>query len=357
MATLYRRKGSPYWQARIWVNGVMHRVSTGCRNHREAQKKAEELEEEANRLIVKPQDLTLEQAAERFFQEKDLAPRTVRNYRSSLGSLKRKLGNFPLKALTVDELRHYVGVRRRETGDVAIRRDLAFLSSLYSQAQNWENGPRTNPVKALDKRGIKDAEQHTTWLTREQFERLLAACREEYQRAMLIVAVDTGLRHSELLGLTWDEVDLDAREIRLGNLDRRRTKNRSYRIIPMTERVYDTLCHHPRGTSPYVFPNPRTGERMTSMKGFFLRACKRADLPALRIHDLRHTFASWSLQSGMPEIVVQTLLGHKTRSMTRRYAHVSREQLHAEIGKLCDTLRDTKVTDFRGGGEHQGIGA
>lgn len=339
MAELYRRKGSPYYQARLRIGGKVERISTGCRTRREAQETADIQEKERNALIVDLKDMRLTEAAERFFQVKSqgtkpLKPRTIEAYKGNLINILRVLGDFPLLKLDKGRLEHYVETRRMETGDVAIRRDLAFLSSLYTTAKLWPNGPQANPVKDLHKRSLQEANERTTWLTQKEYDRLLAACREPYQRIFVTLAVHTGMRKEELLKLRWEEIDLEAGVITLGNRDRGRTKNGSYRIIPMTDSVLSVLEHTLLPRPEFVFTNPETGKSVVSIKTFWRLATKRAKLSNVRIHDLRHTFASWAMQRGVPEIVIQSWLGHRTRSMTKRYAHPSLDQLKAAAKTL-----------------------
>jgi hypothetical protein len=97
LATIYKRAGSPYWQARIKSANGYERISTGTRDRREAQKTADEAEAELAQLLVKAADIKLMEAAARFFNEKKLKPKTVANYKQSLSNIYGRLGDFPLK--------------------------------------------------------------------------------------------------------------------------------------------------------------------------------------------------------------------------------------------------------------------
>jgi len=339
MAQLYRRPRSPFYYARIGDR----RVSTGERTRAGAQCKADALEKEQVRLTGKPGDLHLVAAAERFFAARDLRPSTVRDYKHALVSYYGVFGDFPLKALDLAMIRSYVEARLQETSSIMVRRELAFLSSLYTAARHWPGGPVDNPVKGYSRKGLKDARARTRWLTGDEVDRLLAACTEPHQWAFIILAVDTGMRSGEIRDLRWSEIDLRNREIVLSG---DRTKNRDYRLIPMTARVCDLLERtHASVPGEYVLTNPKTGKPYTSFKTGWRALCRRARVGDARIHDLRHTFASWSLQRGIDSITVQHLLGHKTASMTRRYAKPSRETLHGAIAKLVgSTQTDTQAT-------------
>ena len=170
-----------------------------------------------------------------------------------------------------------------------------------------------------------------------------------------------------LLDLRWDEVDFKRERIVLGNLDEYRTKTSQGRIIPLTPKALSTLrstkLAQASKPSPWVLPNPKTGKPQQEVKRFWYGVCIRAGFtPAenkvigknrfpksgeIHFHDLRHTFASWAINRGVPERIVQAWLGHKTRSMTGRYAHPSEEALQ-EAARLFggSTKHDTGPADF-----------
>ncbi len=368
MATIYKRERSPFWQARIVVGGMPNRISTGEHDKRKAQKSADEAEAEANRNIVSSNELRLTGAAERFFLMKtNLSPKTVRNYRSSLAQIKAKLGDFPIRLLDKDRLNHYVETRRIEIaalylerkqraeknesklpqqrgGSVAIRRDLAFLSSVYATVS-----PDFNPLIGFSKRNLPQARERTRWLTPAELERIIDACREETHRVFFILLVETGMRPTEVLGLENEWIDLNERQIILWG---DRTKNGDYRIVPLTDRVVDTLKHTQLRTGKYLFLNPETGKPFTTFRKAWEGICERANLPDIVIYTLRHTFASWGLQRGIEQLPLQHWMGHKTPSMTRRYAKSSADSLRAAARRFSDnTQSNTQTTDLTARGE------
>jgi integrase len=89
--------------------------------------------------------------------------------------------------------------------------------------------------------------------------------------------------------------------------------------------------------SPWVFTH-KNGERVQYMQNGFQGACKRAGIEQFRVHDLRHTCASWMVQQGVPLMEVRDVLGHSSVEMTERYAHLAPEKLRSAVGVL-DRLR------------------
>lgn len=344
MAEIYLRSGSAVYQARVRIDGVVKRISTGERSPIAAQQKADALEQQLTEAQIKPGDLTVTEAAARFFREhpKPLKPRTVLDYKNCLANVVEHLGDFPVRLLTEEKLREYInwklarhtrGARKgARSGHVSLRRDLAFLSSLYSTARHWDCGITSNPGATISKKGLANARSRDTWLQPEDVDRLVAACTKEEHKRFIILAVYTGMRHQELLKLSWDEINLKKKTI---FLDGRRTKNSSSREIPLMSAALNTLLSTPEHSRyGYVFKG-KDGESAMFQMGRRWQAIRtRAGLPDVRIHDLRHTFASWLKQRGVAETTIMDLMGHKTRSMVQRYSHESPESRRRAVTVL-----------------------
>ena len=146
----------------------------------------------------------------------------------------------------------------------------------------------------------------------------------------------TGLRRGELLGLKWTDVDLDRGVLKIQRAISRqngkvveaplKTKN-AYRTLPLSADAIDVLMQQRRktGNSEWVFPSP-TGGPMSpdSVLHMLQRVLKRAGLPRIRFHDLRHTFATMALQNGVDVKTVSSMLGHYSAGFTLdTYAHVT----------------------------------
>jgi len=113
-----------------------------------------------------------------------------------------------------------------------------------------------NPLARFDKRSLPESPPRTRFLSRTEYRRLLSAA-DPYLRPIIEIAVETGLRREELLGLRWDQLDLDRREVRLVE-----TKSKQPRVVPLSARtVAIFIATAPIANSPYMFTNPRTGRR------------------------------------------------------------------------------------------------
>ena len=162
--------------------------------------------------------------------------------------------------------------------------------------------------------------------------------RAPHLAAFIRLALHTGCRKGELLGLEWDRVDLDADLIRL---DPEHTKAGRRRTVPLNrdaraallDRAEYHAAHCP--DSPWVFTHP-DGRRILDIKRSFATACSKAGITDFRVHDLRHTCAAWLVQAGVPLAEVRDLLGHQSIQMTERYAHLdlAPENVRAAVARL-----------------------
>ncbi|MFI5298801.1 MAG: tyrosine-type recombinase/integrase [Polyangiales bacterium] len=204
-------------------------------------------------------------------------------------------------------------------------KDLKFLRLIFTKAQEWGYS-RRNPTLGIKR--LKEPPGRVRFLTTEERDALLAACPERL-RTIVLIALNTGLRKSELLTLRWHDLDFKNRMIRV-----ERSKNGERRDVPMTGTVHDLFQRIPRRVdTAYVFANP-DGTPQADTKTAWGNALRRSGIQDFTFHDLRHTFASNLVMNGVDIRTVQTLLGHKDITMTMRYAHLSPEHLRDAISVL-----------------------
>ena len=196
-----------------------------------------------------------------------------------------------------------------------------------------------NPARRIRK---NPARKMTRFLSIEEMERLNAvmnkheAAEPSMQPLCDIVRLLmlTGCRKGEIMGLRWDEVKAD----RLNLAD----SKTGARVVWLNEQAAEILSRQPKTGSAFVFPSPSTPDRPRGCVHTFWDFIRRqARLRDVRLHDLRHTFASHAVMQGIPLPVVARLLGHSNVSMTMRYAHISdavteeaAERIGFKIGQL-----------------------
>lgn len=201
------------------------------------------------------------------------------------------------------------------------------LRAALNQAVRWELLHR-NPVVGVDKPRRSRREMEV--LTSQQVGRLLEVARSRDTYPLYLAAVTTGLREGELLGLRWRDIDLARKTITVtgtldrdaGRIDSPKTES-SARTIPIPTELVEELRKMPR-RSELVFTTP-TGQPInrSNLHRQFKSLLKKAGLPSIRFHDLRHTHATLLLQAGVHPKIVQERLGHSSISMTMDiYSHV-----------------------------------
>ena len=185
-----------------------------------------------------------------------------------------------------------------------------------------------NPVQGV--RWLKVEEPEFNFWDREQSDEFLATCQRLEPRwyPFFLTALHSGLRLGELSGLEWGDVDFVKRQLIV-----RRTLTRGQlstpksgriRRVPMTERLHATLRghRHLRGEKVFCQPDGAPLEPRW-VKRIFDHVTRVAGLPSMRVHDMRHSFASQLVMAGVPLRAVQELLGHANIKTTQRYAHLS----------------------------------
>lgn len=149
---------------------------------------------------------------------------------------------------------------------------------------------------------------------------------------MVLLAINTGMRRGELLGLEWGSVNLPGKllTVTAGN-----AKSRKARHLPLNAEALDVLTRwKEQAVGRLVFPSPKTGARMDNINSSWEELCVDAKLADFRFHDLRHTFASRLVMAGVDLNTVRELLGHSDIRMTLRYAHLAPDKLADAVAKL-----------------------
>jgi integrase len=199
---------------------------------------------------------------------------------------------------------------------------LILLRYFFSLAKKWETpGIQSNPASAVPL--MPEDNHRERYLTAEEAQRLYqAVCKSDNPMLKFIVPalVLTGARKREVLDARWEDFDFERRIWRIPV-----TKLGRPRHVPMSDGVIRLLHSVPRHECPWVFPNPNTLRPFVSFHCGWDTARKRAGLADVRVHDLRHSFASLLINSGRTLFEVQRILGHTQVKTTQRYAHLSHD--------------------------------
>lgn len=234
-------------------------------------------------------------------------------------SLLRFFKGKRLNQITPWLIEKFKSTRKSEVKPATVNRELTVLSSMFSKAIKWKL-IHDHPIKGGRVNKLPEQSLKERILSIEEEKILLKFC-NEWTKDLIIVALDTGMRLGEILSLTWEQVDFNTKSILVMH-----TKTGIERRVPMTERVYSVLIKRKEESQiSNVFPAIK-GDSKSRASTSLKRACQRAKIYGLRFHDLRHTFATRLVTSGVDLATVKKILGHSTIRTTERYLHPSSEE-------------------------------
>ena len=277
-----------------------------------------------------------------------LRPSTFKTSQGFLKNhIKPQLGGIPLAELTSLDLQRFykhlldggrvdrVEAKKKPKGlaPKTVRNIHQMIGSAYNLAMEQKLVSK-NPTQGCALPKVEHKEMKT--LTSDQLSTFFQEARDSGVFALYYIDLTTGLRRGELLGLKWSDIDLEKGDLRvqrqIGRINGKiiemplKTKN-AYRTLPLSADAIDVLVQQRRktGNSEWVFPSPSGGPMSPdSVLHMLHRVLKRAGLPKVRFHDLRHTFATLSLKSGVDVKTLSGALGHYSAGFTlNTYAHVT----------------------------------
>ena len=274
---------------------------------------------------------TLTELIERYV--KYVLPTKPKNARDQLRQFewwKSEIGSYALADVTpsliaqhrdklINGLTHH-GKRR---SPATVNRYMAALSVTFTTAvKEWgwiENNPLLKVTKSKESRG------RVRFLSQDEHEALLKACKDSanpYLYPVVVLALSTGMRQGEIMGLTWDAVDLPK-----GRAILHETKNGERRAVSLTGHALELikeLNKVRRIDSKLLFPSKdKAIQKPMDLRSPWETAVKKAGLDDFHFHDLRHTAASYFAMNGASLAEIAEILGHKTLQMVKRYAHLS----------------------------------
>jgi integrase len=352
--SLYRR-GDVWWY-KFRFAGQMIRESSKSESKtvaKDAERvRRRELEESWNQIKRRKLPPLFSLAAADWLKTRTgIATSTERSYKLAISQLTKNFGKQLLCDLSGEDLAAYQTRRKREgVSNRTVNLELGVLRSILRRYRMWE------PI-AADVDFLKESASPGRALTHEEETALLDAasksrCRSLYPVIML--ALNTGMRASEIRGLTWAQVDFLAKSLMVG---KSKTAAGTGRIIPLNPRAVAALTHW-RGLFPgaqpehHVFPHEKYGlagndrqlcayeiiptEPMHRWKVGWEGARKAAKV-SCRFHDLRHTFISRLAESQASDSTVMALAGHVSRAMMERYSHIRMEAKRRAVDDLSGT--------------------
>ena len=342
---LYRRPDSDVWWMSFTYNGRLCRKSTGTSDEKLAKKIFGKVQTQVIEVkwfdIDHSKQRTLKEMIERYSKEYTVH-RTYypqKREKSIFKHLYAYFGEF----CTLGEIEQWIGGYeqfRKGNGisPATIVKELGVLRTMFNIARKQWRWKVENPVSDIKLPTVHN--ERVRYLSEDENKRLFEALeksKEKWLKPLVVIAIDTGLRLSNICDLRWSEVNLFSKMI---TIDAEATKNDDYLGVPLTDSAFQILkeLNKTQSLSGHVFND--CGEKLYDRKvqRAFRHLLEDAKIGTFHFHDLRHTFASYLRQQGVDLHTISKLLGHKDLRMTKRYAHLNVDSLRSAISRLSFTF-------------------
>ena len=325
MATFRKRSSS--WQARIQRKGFPD-ITKSFPSKSEAIHWAKQVESEIHlgiyQLGPNPNDTTLGELLIRYLEN-------ITPYKKGFQAETFRINSWLRSPLSLRYISTLRGAdfaiwrdKRLKSGlsGSTVKLDLAVISHLYNIARTeWGFEGLSNPIQSI--RSPKLARGRDRRLLAGELQKLMTALDETHEVKVIVqLAIETGMRRSELLSIQWHNIDLENRFLILPD-----TKNGDTRAVPLSSKALSLINEVARNSTGKVFIS-----KPNSVSQGFSRACRRAGLENLRFHDLRHEATSRFFELGLNTMEVSAITGHKTLSMLKRYTHLKAKDLALKLG-------------------------
>lgn len=336
-AETYVRRASRFY-VRWWQDSAWQRVSTWETDKRRATIWLAQFG--AGRgTPAAPEQPTVSAILDGYLADRKPRVRAYDTLETAAKALRRHLGDLQPEHLTKERARFYARQRRAEghmvgpltarrkkpTSDGTIIRELVTLRAAlkWALAEKW-----ISDVPKIET--PRPAPPRDRWLTRDEADRLIASAQAPHVKTFLATCLYTGARAGAVLELTWDRVDLHAGLIDLG----RAAGGKGRAVVPIAASLLPIL-NEARAAATCAYVVEHGNKRVASVKTGTRAAARRAGMPGVTPHILRHTAATWMALAGVPMIEIARVLGHTDSRVTERiYAKYSPEYLRRAVGAL-----------------------
>lgn len=340
---MFITKRKNFWYVH-WTDeaGRRRKKSTGCKSKSEALKFLSSFDPSGPPEPEKPSvDIPLSDFMDEYisYESKIHTLKSVKGSRTAFSEFIRISGNIPIGSVDIRTVENFLAFKRGEASDWTCSKYYATLAAAFQTAVRW-GILQKNVFRSVKRPRI--AEKRPAFFNREQFDILLSVVDSKDFRELILFGVSTGCRQREIITLRWKDVDTKRRVIDVVNYGNFQTKSKKSRTIPISKQLCRMLdLRTGRYRSDLVFPYQGREWIPESISKKFKRYIRKAGLPEeLKFHSLRHTFASWLIQSGVSLYEVSRLLGHSTIRMSEKYAHLQIENLHSTVDKIAVNYSD-----------------
>lgn len=340
---------------RVKASGTERRITIGDASDwklkaardkaRELRRRVDDGEDPMGNLHAQRAAPTVNELADRFEAEHLVKrrPSTIRDYTTMLRLYVRpELGNRKVSDVEFADIER-LHAKIAKKAPYAANRVHSLLSVMFSKAVSWKMCPG-NPAKGVERAPEHKRERFLSPAEIARLSEVLAAHPEQASANVVRLLLLTGARRGEVLSATWDQFDLSTG---IWVKPAATTKQKKDHRLPLSAPALQLLTEmkakadqenarcHKHGLLPLVFLFPGTGGKpLQEVKHFWASVCRKAEIDAVRLHDLRHTHASILASLGMSLPLIGALLGHTQAATTQRYAHLLDDPLRAAVDRL-----------------------
>ncbi len=344
---LYKR-GTVWWMS-FTHDGEQYRRSTETEDRKLAQRIFDKLKGEIaeGKWFEKlpGEGYTFTDLMDKYMKEYSAFNKAPKSYKRDKGlrkNLEPVFGDMILTEISPLQISEYKTKRRMEGASPrTVNYELTLMGHAYNLAIREWGWLNDNPVIKVQKEKVNNLIER--WLTLEEEKKLLEAS-PKWLQEIIIFAIQTGLRESEILDLAWRQVEINRRTITIYE-----QKNKGVDTLPLSQTALNILLgknKNPHHENDLVFPN-MSGKRIlpSNLIRSFQVAVKKSGIRRLRFHDLRHTFATRLVQNGVDLLTLQKLGRWKEVKMVLRYAHHCTESLRKGI-EAMDRIQYGTITNL-----------
>lgn len=320
---IYQRNNGIWYIDITTANGKRIRQSSGTKNKREAEELHDKIKHEQwaqSKLDKKPEHYW-DEACVRWLHEKS-HKKSIDNDVQKIRKLQSFRGQL-LSALTRDFIMQTISAL--DCTDATKNRYFALVRAILRKCEREWGWIERSPCLTL----FKEPKRRIRWLRKEEAERLLQNL-PPLISDMALFSLMTGLRQNNVLKLTWEQVDLNAQ---VAWIHADQTKSGHPLGVPLNQEALRVLSKQQGVHAKYVFT--QNGKPLNGISSkIWKRALQNAGIENFRWHDLRHTWASWLAQAGVPLMDLQQMGGWESVSMVQRYAHLAPDHLRKNAALL-----------------------
>jgi integrase len=335
MATIFKQNGK--WYVNFVFRGKRHKRMVG-----RSEKKAMEALRKVEADIINDRfdipvrrKMKFRELAEYWLENHSKVHNAPSQYAKNAERMRNHLvpnfGNCDIAHITARMVDEYKKNRSGRIKPATINRTLAILRKMLNDAVRW-GFVGSSPMRMIQQ--LPEKQQGFDFYAEDEVILFLQNCSPDFY-PIASCAVYTGMRIGEIVALRWKDVDLERRVIRVERSGKGTTKSGKIRYVPVNSRLLAVLhaCRE-RANGEFVFPDGKGRMRSIEFRNEMRNAAERAGLRRIRMHDLRHTFASNYVLKGGNLVSLQKILGHSTINMTLRYAHMAPDFMAKEIELL-----------------------